>query len=113
AYSFAVTVRAMVELDLTIEEVDALTGPVLRRPKSATFRTADLAGLDVLLKVCATVHQGAPHDPERAVFELPGFVKALVERKTLGEKTGAGFYKKEGDKIRTLDWKTLEYRERR
>jgi 3-hydroxyacyl-CoA dehydrogenase len=111
-YAMALTLRTMVDLDLTIEEVDALTGPAIGRPRSATFRTADIAGVDVVAKVAKTVYEGAPDDPERETFVLPDFVGRMLERKWLGAKTGSGFYRKEGDAIRTLDWKTLEYRER-
>ena len=65
------------------------------------------------LKVSDNVYQAVPHDPQRDVFKLPDFVRTMVERGMLGDKTGGGFYRKEGKEIRTLDWKTLEYRERR
>jgi 3-hydroxyacyl-CoA dehydrogenase len=112
-HAFGVAMRAMVDLDLTIEEVDTLTGPAIGRAKSATFRTADIAGIDVVHKVAGHLYQSVPNDPEREVFKLPPFVAGLYEKKWLGEKTGGGFYRKEGREIRTLDWKTLEYRERR
>jgi 3-hydroxyacyl-CoA dehydrogenase len=113
AYGLGMALRTMVELDLTIEEVDALTGPAIGRPRSATFRTCDIAGVDVCAKVSQNLYQAVPGDPEREVFLLPAFVRTMVERRWLGEKTGAGFYKKDAGEIRTLDWKTLEYRERR
>lgn len=103
---------AMMDLDLTIDDVDALTGPLIGRAKSATFRTADIAGVDVLQKVAAHLHEAVPDDPERETFKLPAFVGTMVERKWLGEKTGIGFYKKEGKDILTLDWKTLEHKPR-
>lgn len=111
-YAMSVTMRTMVDLDMTIEEVDTLTGPVSGRPKSATFRTADIVGVDVLVKAARTVYDGARDDPERETFRLPAFVERMLERGWLGSKTGGGFYKKEGKEIRTLDWKTLEYRDR-
>jgi 3-hydroxyacyl-CoA dehydrogenase len=111
-YAMALTLRTMVDLDLTIEEVDTLTGPATGRPKSATFRTADIAGVDVVAKVAQNLYDGAPDDPERDTFLLPDFVAQMLERKWLGAKTGSGFYKKEGKEIRTLEWKTLEYRDR-
>jgi len=111
-YAMALTLRTMVDLDMTIEEVDTLTGPATGRPKSATFRTADIAGVDVVAKVAQNLYDGAPDDPERETFVLPDFVGEMLERKWLGAKTGGGFYKKEGKEIRTLDWKTLEYRDR-
>jgi 3-hydroxyacyl-CoA dehydrogenase len=111
-YSMAVALRTMVELDMTIEEVDTLTGPATGRPKSATFRTADLAGVDVVAKVAQNVYEAAPDDPEREAFVLPDFVDQMLERGWLGAKAHSGFYKKEGKEIRTLDWTTLEYRDR-
>jgi 3-hydroxyacyl-CoA dehydrogenase len=112
-FAFAAAMHTMVQMDLTIEEVDVLTGPVLGRPRSATFRTADIAGVDICHRVASHLYQAVPSDPERDVFKLPPFVMAMVEKKWLGDKTGGGFYRKEGSEIRTLDWKTLEYRERR
>jgi 3-hydroxyacyl-CoA dehydrogenase len=112
-YAFAVTMHTMMQMDLTIEEVDALTGPAIGRARSATFRTGDIAGVDVAYKVATHLYQAVPNDPERETFKVPDFVAKMVERKWLGEKTGGGFYKKEGSEIRTLDYKTLEYRERK
>jgi 3-hydroxyacyl-CoA dehydrogenase len=112
SYGFAAAVRAMIDLDLTIEEVDLLTGPAIGRAKSATFRTADIAGVDVCVKVSQNLYEAVPGDPEREIFKVPDFMGIMVERRWLGEKTGSGFYRKEGKEIRTLDWKTLEYRER-
>jgi 3-hydroxyacyl-CoA dehydrogenase len=113
SFGLGIALREMMAGDLTIEEVDALTGPAIGRAKSATFRTADIAGVDVALKVSDNVYAAVPDDPQREVFKLPDFVRTMVERKMLGDKTGGGFYRKEGAEIRTLDWKTLEYRERR
>jgi 3-hydroxyacyl-CoA dehydrogenase len=113
SYGFGAVLRAMVDLDLTLEEVDLLTGPAIGRARSATFRTADLAGVDVCVRVAENLHAAVPNDPERDVFRVPDFMKSMVERRWLGDKTGGGFYRKEGGEIRTLDWKTLEYRERR
>ncbi len=113
SFGFGIVLREMMAADLTIEEVDLLTGPAIGRAKSGTFRTADLAGVDVALKVSETVRDGVPGDPHRDVFDLPAFVRTMVERRMLGDKTGGGFYRKDGKEIRTLDWKTLEYRERR
>jgi 3-hydroxyacyl-CoA dehydrogenase len=111
-YAFGAAMQAMVDLDLEVEEVDALTGPAIGRARSATFRTADLAGVDVCYKVSCNLYDLVPNDPERATFQLPPFVKAMYEKGWLGDKTGGGFYRKEGKDIRALDWKTLEYRER-
>ena len=113
SYGFGAVLQAMQDLGLTIEEVDALTGAAIGRAKSATFRTADIAGVDVCVKVATNLYDAVPGDSEREVFKVPGFMQAMLERRLLGEKTGAGFYKKDGAEIRTLDWKTLEYRERR
>ncbi len=112
-YAMAATLQAMVDLDLTLEEVDSLTGPAIGRPRSATFRTADIAGVDVVSKVAAHLYQAVPHDPQRQIFRLPDLVARMVEKGWLGDKAAGGFYRKEGALIRTLDWKTLEYRERR
>ncbi len=112
SYAFGAALQAMQDLELTVEEVDTLTGPAIGRAKSATFRTADIAGVDVAVKVATNLYDAVPNDPERAVFRVPEFMKRMVEKKWLGEKTGAGFYKRDGKDIRTLDWTTLEYRER-
>ena len=113
SYGFGVVLAAMQELDLGLEQVDALTGPAIGRARSATFRTADIAGVDVCVKVAENLYAAVPEDPEREAFRVPGFMKTMVERKWLGEKTGGGFYRKQGKEILALDWKTLEYRERR
>jgi 3-hydroxyacyl-CoA dehydrogenase len=112
SYGMSAVMQAMLDLDLTVEDVDTLTGPLIGRPKSATFRTADIAGVDVCVKVASNLYDAVPGDPEREIFRVPDFMKTMVERKWLGEKTGSGFYKREGKEIRTLDWKTLTYRER-
>src|SRR5690554_5791998 len=103
------------EMDLTIEEVDKLTGPVIGRPKSATFRTVDVVGLDTLVHVANGLYENAPHDEERAMYEIPDFIKKMMENNWLGSKSGQGFYKKIKDEkgkseILTLDLNTLEYR---
>jgi 3-hydroxyacyl-CoA dehydrogenase len=113
SYGLGVVLKAMVDLDLSLEEVDFLTGPAIGRAKSATFRTCDIAGVDVCLKVSDNLYAAAVDDPEREVFRLPEFVRTMVAKGWLGDKTGGGFYRREGKEIRTLDWKTLEYRERR
>lgn len=112
SYGFGSALAAMIDLDLTIEDVDVLTGPAIGRARSATFRTADIAGVDVCVKVASHLHQALP-EGEREVFLVPDFMRAMLERGWLGEKSGAGFYKREGKQIRTLDWKALDYRERR
>ena len=110
-----VCLRVMEEDGYTIEEVDKMTGPALGRPKSATFRTFDIVGLDVLAHVAKNIHEAVPEDEERAAYVLPDFVTRMVERRLLGEKTGGGFYQKRkteggGRDIWTLDVASLEYR---
>lgn len=98
------------EMGLTIEEVDKLTGPVIGRPKSATFRTVDVVGLDTLVHVANGLYEGVPDDEAHDLFKLPDFITKMMENKWLGSKTGQGFYKKEGKDILSLDLDTLEYR---
>ncbi len=111
--------RAMQEDGYTIEEIDALTGPAMGLPKSATFRTLDIVGLDVLAQVVKNLAESLPHDERHDLFQLPDFIQQMMQRRLLGEKTGQGFYKKvkakdggEESKILTLDFKTFDYRER-
>ena len=109
--------RVMTEGGYSIEEVDSLTGPAMGLPKSATFRTLDIVGLDVLVHVVKNLAAALPDDERREVFVLPDFVNQMMERKLLGEKTRQGFYRKtkgEGgeSEILTLDFKTFEYRAR-
>ncbi|TDP60918.1 3-hydroxyacyl-CoA dehydrogenase/enoyl-CoA hydratase family protein [Flavobacterium dankookense] len=98
------------EMGLTIEEVDKLTGPVIGRPKSATFRTVDVVGLDTLVHVANGIYDNCPNDEAHDLFKLPDFINKMMENKWLGSKTGQGFYKKEGKDILSLDLDTLEYR---
>lgn len=103
------------ELDLTIEEVDKLTGPVIGRPKSATFRTVDVVGLDTLVHVANGLFEGVPHDEQHELFKLPAFIETMMENKWLGSKTGQGFYKKikkedGSSEIKSLDLSSMEYR---
>ncbi len=110
-FSVLNVMRLMQEMDFSIEEVDALTGQVLGWPKSATFRTIDMVGLDILGHVVANMTQNVKD--ERSELALPAFYKQMLERKMLGDKTKGGFYKKaQGDDRLGLDWKTLEYRPR-
>lgn len=97
-------------MGLTIEEVDKLTGPVIGRPKSATFRTVDVVGLDTLVHVANGIYDNCPNDEAHELFKLPDFINKMMENKWLGSKTGQGFYKKEGKDILSLDLDTLEYR---
>ena len=103
------------DLNLTIEEVDKLTGPVIGRPKSATFRTVDVVGLDTLVHVANGIAENCPKDERHKLFALPDFINTMMQNKWLGSKTGQGFYKKtknaEGKtEILSLDLNTLEYR---
>ena len=102
------------ELGLTVEEVDKLTGPVIGRPKSATFRTVDVVGLDTLVHVANGIYENCPNDEAHELFKLPEFINTMMENKWLGSKAKQGFYKKvvEGGKksILSLDLDTLEYR---
>ncbi|MCL6294380.1 3-hydroxyacyl-CoA dehydrogenase/enoyl-CoA hydratase family protein [Jejuia spongiicola] len=110
--------HAVKDLDLTIEEVDKLSGPVIGRPKSATFRTVDVVGLDTLVHVANGIADNCKEDEQLELFKLPDFINTMMENKWLGSKTGQGFYKKnvstDGKKeILSLDLNTLEYREKK
>jgi 3-hydroxyacyl-CoA dehydrogenase len=103
------------KIGLTIDEVDALTGPIIGRPKSATFRTADVVGIDTLVKVAKGIYENCPNDEARETFQIPGWLNKVVENKWLGDKTGQGFFaKRKGEKgereIFTLDLHTFEYK---
>lgn len=115
--------RVMQQDGYSIEEIDALTGPAMGLPKSATFRTLDIVGLDVMAHVVKNLADALPDDERRDLFKIPGFVVQMLERKLLGEKTRQGFYKKVkaspksgtgdvGSEILTLDLQTFEYRPR-
>lgn len=102
------------KMGLTIDEIDALTGPIIGRPKSATFRTADVVGIDTLVKVAKGVADNCPKDEQRESFTIPAWLQKIVDNKWLGDKTGQGFFKKTkgagGEKeILTLNLQTLEY----
>lgn len=106
--------KVMEQLGLTVDEVDALTGPIVGRPKSATFRTADVVGIDTLVKVANGVAENCPQDEARAIFTIPTWLNKLVENKWLGDKSGQGFFKKvktpDGKSdIQTLNLSTFEY----
>jgi 3-hydroxyacyl-CoA dehydrogenase len=115
-FSVLNALRLMKQLDMTVEEVDACTGPAVGWPKSATFRTTDIVGLDVLCHVVRNIYETAPDDESRERYKVPALVEELIKRGWLGEKSGQGFYKKvkgEGEKeILTLDVNTMEYRAR-
>jgi 3-hydroxyacyl-CoA dehydrogenase len=113
AFSVAAVIRTMVEEDYRIEEVEEITGPVLGRPKSATFRTADIVGLDVMVHVAKNLLEGLP-EGEGEYFRFPPFLDQMVKNRWLGQKTGQGFYKRvrrDGrEDIHVLDFQNLEYR---
>jgi len=115
-YSLLNALRLMSTLGLTVEEVDACTGPAVGWPKSATFRTADIVGLDILTHVVKNIYETAPDDESREAYKVPSFVEDMARRGWIGDKTGQGFYKRvkgEGEKeILTLDLNTMEYRAR-
>jgi 3-hydroxyacyl-CoA dehydrogenase len=116
-YSIMELFHLVSEMGLTVEEVDKLTGPVIGHAKSATFRTADVVGLDTLVHVANGVKVNCPDDERNEVFAIPEYVQKMVDNKMLGSKTGQGFFKKvKGDdgksEILTLDLEKLEYRER-
>ena len=100
-------------LNLSIEEVDKLTGPIIGRPKSATFRTVDVVGLDTLAHVANGIYENCPNDEAHDLFKIPDFISKMLKNKWLGSKCGQGFYKKEGKKISVLDLKTLKYNEKK
>jgi 3-hydroxyacyl-CoA dehydrogenase len=113
-YSMLYVIKAMMDLGLPVEAVDELTGPVVGHPKSATFRTADLVGLDTVVHVANNVYEGAVKDEKRERFKIPGFIRQMLEKRLLGEKTKQGFYKavkgEEGRKdILSLNYNTMEY----
>ncbi len=113
-YAIMKTVTTMMELGLRIDEIDAIAGPSLGRPKSAAFRTADLVGLDTISHILSGVYEFCPNDPERDIFIIPEWMKKMVEKGQLGNKSKGGFYKKgktpDGKKAyEVIDWNTGEY----
>ncbi|MFM1653124.1 3-hydroxyacyl-CoA dehydrogenase NAD-binding domain-containing protein [Brevibacillus sp. B_LB10_24] len=115
-YGLQVSIHEMVRLGLAVDEVDALTGPVIGRPKSATFRTLDVVGLDTYVHVARNVQEKSGDPAEQAVFEVPEFILRMVEKGWIGQKSGQGFFKQEqtaaGKEILAIDYQTLEYRPR-
>lgn len=114
-YSIMALLHLVDKLDLTVEEVDKFTGPALGRPKSATFRTSDVVGLDTMIKVAKGLYDNCPDDKAHELFKLPAYVQKMEENKWLGDKTKQGFYKKTKNadgktEILALDLKTLEYK---
>ena len=113
-YGIMKVLDSMQKLGLNIDEVDKLTGPVIGRPKSATFRTTDLVGLDTMIKVATNLYHALPKDEARDKFKVPDVILKMEQQKWLGDKTGQGFYKKSKNakgetEILTLDLKTLDY----
>ena len=108
-YGLFQVMRYFTDGDFTIEEIDALTGPLVGRPKSATFRTADVVGLDVMRAVANNLYEKATEDESREAFKAPDLLNQLVDNGALGAKTGAGFYKKEGKEIKSINPKTGQY----
>jgi 3-hydroxyacyl-CoA dehydrogenase len=115
-YSMMSIFNIMEKLGLSIDEIDALTGPIIGRPKSATFRTADVVGIDTLVKVAKGVADNCPNDEAKAIFTIPSWLETVVTNNWLGDKTGQGFFKKTksaaGKEIVTLNLKTMEYEAR-
>ena len=115
-YGAARTLELLAEGQFTVEEIDALTGPLIGRPKSATFRTMDIAGLDILAHVAGDLNRRLQDETERGSFRLPALVDQLLERGWIGAKAGQGFYRKQrtpkGSQILTLDPASLTYRAR-
>ena len=112
-HGLMVALRLAQKLGLGPDEVDELTGTLIGRPKSATFRTLDLVGVDVAVAVADHCHADLADDPERDTFAVPSLMRGLVERGALGEKAGAGFFRREGGEILALDLESGEYRPRR
>jgi len=108
-YGLMVTIQTAIRMGLTVEEVDKLTGTLVGRPKSATFRTADVVGLDTLAHVARTSYERGENDPERDIFKNPPILDELLNSGRLGQKTKAGFYKKEGKEILSVNLETGEY----
>ena len=104
----------MIEEGLSIDEVDAITGPAIGRPKSATFRLGDIVGVDLMAQMGRNLRELLPHDPQIAVFRPVDFIEDMVKRGWWGEKKSQGFYQRvktdKGRQILTLDYKTMEYR---
>ncbi len=116
-YSIMLVFSLMRKLGLNIDEVDSLTGPLIGRPKSATFRTADVVGIDTLVNVAKGLHANCPTDESKELYAIPDWLEKMVASKWLGDKTGQGFFKKTksagGEKeILTLNLDTWEYEPR-
>lgn len=108
-YGMMETINTVLHDDYTVEEIDAIFGPALGRPKSAIFRTADIVGLDTFIHVAKNCHDNLKNDECHKIFAIPEFLQKMVSNGWLGQKSGQGFYKKEGNDIVALDPKTLTY----
>ncbi len=108
--SMMTVIHTMMAMDLTPEDVDAITGVPLAHPKSATFRTADMVGLDTMGHVASNSYKVLVDDEDRDTFKMPAWVEGMIAKGQLGDKTKGGFYKKAGKDVQTLDYKTGEYR---
>src|SRR5439155_11798882 len=102
-HSMMTTIHLMLERGLAPEDVDAITGIPMAHPKSATFRTADVVGLDTVGHVAANCYASLTGDEDRETFKAPAYISKMIEKGQLGDKTKGGFYKKQGDAIATLD----------
>ena len=116
-FSIMAIFKLMDKLGMNIDQIETLTGPVLGRPKSATFRTADVVGLDTLVRVARGVYENCPSDEARDIFQIPAWLDKIISNNWLGDKTGQGFFSKKksatGEReIYTLDLKTFEYKPR-
>jgi 3-hydroxyacyl-CoA dehydrogenase len=114
-FSIMAVFKLMDEMGLSIEEIDLITGPLSGKPKSATFRTSDVVGLDTLVKVANGLEMALTEDKDKDMFKTPAYLQTMIQNKWLGDKTGQGFYKKvKGDgsekQILALDLKTMEYK---
>ena len=110
AHAMMTAIHVMLERGLQPEDIDAITGEAMGHPKSATFRTGDVVGIDTLAHVVDNCYQVLVNDEDREVFKLPDYVRTMLERRQLGDKTKGGFYRKVGDSIETLDPRTGQYR---
>jgi 3-hydroxyacyl-CoA dehydrogenase len=109
-FSILATMHHTEQFGLGFDEVDAITGPAIGRPKSATYRTSDVVGLDTMAHVIKTMADTLPDDPWHAYFKAPSWLQALIDQGALGQKTGAGFFRKVGKEIRVLDLGLRDYR---
>lgn len=112
-YGMMMTLEVSRKMNLSVEEVDAVTGTAVGRPKSATFRTADLVGLDTLAHVSMTAYEKCENDEARDIFKIPEFLKKMIESKWLGQKVGQGFFRKEGKEILSINLENFEYSPRK